>query len=104
MMLDPPINSDGNAYVPALTANEKVMFFAAGKDNPFAPGGINHLYVSERRNKHYAWGPPMYLASINCPTCFGGLPTVTANARELCWMGDRGDSYGDRDIYCAKRR
>jgi hypothetical protein len=48
-------------------------------------------------------GPPIYLASVNCPTCFGGLPTISANATTLCWMGDRGDSAGDKDIYCAER-
>ncbi len=93
-----------NVYGPALTANEKAMIFAAGKDNPFAPGAINDLYVTERATTSAPWGPPVSLSSINCPTCFSGLPTISANARTLCWMGDRGDSAGDRDIYCADRR
>jgi hypothetical protein len=80
------------------------MFFAAGNDDPFAPGAINHIYVSERKNRRDPWGAPIYLETINCPTCFGGLPTISGNGKELCWMGDRGDSYGDKDIYCAKRR
>jgi hypothetical protein len=99
-----PINGDGNAYGPALTADGNTMFFAAGKDNPFAPGAINHLYVSERKNGNAAWETPIYLASVNCPTCFSGLPTISASGSTLCWMGDRGDSVGDRDIYCAERR
>jgi hypothetical protein len=41
---------------------------------------------------------------VNCPTCFAGLPTISASAKTLCWMGDRGDSIGDKDIYCAERR
>ena len=80
------------------------MFFAAGSDNPFAPGAINHIYVSERRNKHEPWGAPIYLDTINCPTCFGGLSTIRGNGEEICWMGDRGDSFGDKDVYCARRR
>ena len=103
-LVDAPVNGDGNAYGPALTADGNTMFFAAGKDNPFAPGAINHLYVSERKNRNARWGPPIYLTSVNCPTCFGGLPTISASGRSLCWMGDRGDSYGDKDIYCAERR
>jgi hypothetical protein len=32
------------------------------------------------------------------------LPTIRAGGKEICWMGDRGDSFGDKDIYCATRR
>jgi hypothetical protein len=104
VILDPPINSDGHAYGPELTPNGRRMFFAAGSDNPFAPGAINHIYVSERRNKHEPWGAPIYLDTINCPTCFGGLSTIRGNGEEICWMGDRRDSFGDKDVYCARRR
>ena len=103
-LVSAPINGDGNAYGPALTADGNTMFFAAGKDNPFAPGAINHLYVSERKNQNAPWEAPLYLTSVNCPTCFGGLPTISASGSTLCWMGDRGDSVGDKDIYCAERR
>jgi hypothetical protein len=104
VLVDAPINSDGHAYGPALTPNGKKMFFAAGPDNPFAPGAINSIYVSERQNIHDPWGAPIYLDAINCPNCFAGLPTISASAKEICWMGDRGDSYGDKDIYCTRRR
>jgi WD40-like Beta Propeller Repeat len=102
--LPPPINSEGHDYGPALTADGHVMFFSSGLDNPFAPGAINHLYVSERQHDGAPWGPRIYLDTINCPTCFGGLPTIRAGGKEICWMGDRGDSFGDKDIYCAIRR
>jgi hypothetical protein len=101
--LPAPINSDGHDYGPALTPSGHTMFFASGTDNPFAPGAVNHLYVSERQHDAAPWGPRIYLDTINCPTCFGGLPTIRAHGKELCWMGDRGDSYGDTDIYCAMR-
>jgi hypothetical protein len=102
--LMPPINSDGHDYGPALTPDGHVMFFSSGTDNPFAPGAINHLYVSERTHDGAPWGPRIYLDTLNCPTCFGGLPTIRAGGKEICWMGDRGDSFGDMDIYCAIRR
>jgi hypothetical protein len=102
--LRPPIDSEGHEYGPALTPNGHVMFFSSGTDNPFAPGAINHLYVSERKNDRAPWGPRIYLDTLNCPTCFGGLPTIRAGGKEICWMGDRGDSLGDKDIYCAMRR
>jgi hypothetical protein len=102
--LPPPINSEGHDYGPALTPDGHTMFFSSGVDNPFAPGAINHLYVSERQNDRAPWGPRIYLDTLNCPTCFGGLPTIRASGREICWMGDRGDSFGDKDIYCAMRR
>ena len=102
--LPAPINSDGHDYGPALTPDGQTMFFSSGTDNPFAPGAINHLYVSERKNDGEAWGPRIYLDTLNCPTCFGGLPTIRAAGKEICWMGDRGDSFGDKDIYCATRR
>jgi hypothetical protein len=104
VLVDPPINSDGNAYGPALTPNQCTMFFAAGVDNPFAPGAINYIYVSERKNQNEPWSAPIYLDTINCPTCFAGLPAIRAGGKEICWMGNRGDSYGDMDIYCAERR
>ena len=102
--LTPPINSEGHDYGPALTPDGHTMFFSSGNDNPFAPGAINHLYVSERQNDRAPWGPRLYLDTLNCPTCFGGLPTIRAGGQEICWMGDRGDSLGDKDIYCATRR
>jgi hypothetical protein len=102
--LPEPINSDGHDYGPALTPDGHTMFFSSGADNPFAPGAINHLYVSERQNDRAPWGPRIYLDTLNCPTCFGGLPTIRAGGEEICWMGDRGDSFGDKDIYCATRR
>jgi hypothetical protein len=102
--LPEPINSDGHDYGPALTPDGHTMFFSSGTDNPFAPGAINYLYVSERKNDRAHWGPRIYLDTLNCPTCFGGLPTIRAGGKEICWMGDRGDSLGDKDIYCAVRR
>jgi hypothetical protein len=102
--LTPPINSEGHDYGPALTRGGHTLFFASGTDNPFAPGAINHLYVSERPNDDAPWGRRIALDTINCSTCFGGLPTVRAGGKELCWMGDRGDSLGDKDLYCATRR
>jgi len=102
--LTPPINSEGHDYGPALTPDGHTMFFSSGADNPFAPGAINHLYVSERTNDSAPWGPRIYLDTLNCPTCFGGLPTIRAGGKEICWTGDRGDSLGDKDIYCAVRR
>lgn len=104
MKLDPPLNSSGHDYGPALTPSGHTMFFASGNDNPFAPGAVNYLYVSERRNDSAPWGQRINLDTINCQACFSGLPTIRAGGAELCWMGDRGDSYGDKDIYCAKRR
>ena len=98
-----PINSDGHDYGPALTPDGRVMFLSSGADNPFAPGALNHPYVSELQADG-TWGPRIYLDTLNCPTCFGGLPTIRAGGREICWMGDRGDSLGDKDIYCATRR
>ena len=102
--LAPPIDSEGHDYGPALTPNGHVMFFSSGTDNPFAPGAINHLYVSERKDDRAPWAPRIFLDTLNCPTCFGGLPTIRAGGKEICWMGDRGDSFGDKDIYCATRR
>lgn len=101
--LPPPIDSEGHDYGPALTPNGHVMFFSSGIDNPFAPGAINHLYVSERQNDRAPWGPRIYLDTLNCPTCFGGLPTIRAAGKEICWTGNRGDSLGDMDLYCATR-
>jgi hypothetical protein len=102
--LPEPINSDGHDYGPALTPDGHTMFFSSGTDNPFAPGAINHLYVAERQNDRAPWGPRIYLDTLNCPTCFGGLPTIRAGGKEICWMGNRGDSLGDMDLYCAIRR
>jgi hypothetical protein len=104
VLVNAPINSDDHDYGPALTPSGHTMFFASGTDNPFAPGAVNNLYVSERKHDRAPWGPRINLDTINCPGCFSGLPTIRAGGKELCWMGDRGDSYGDKDIYCARRR
>lgn len=99
-----PVNSDGQDYGPALTPSGHVMFFASSIDDPFIPGAVSHLYVSERPDDRAPWGPRIYLDTLNCPTCFAGLPTIRAGGKEICWMGDRGDSFGDKDLYCATRR
>jgi hypothetical protein len=103
-VLGPPMNLDGHAYGPALTGDERTMVFASGAGDPFAPGALHRLFVTTRRGSTDRWSTPIALESIDCPTCFAGLPTVTADGRLLCWMGDRGDSFGDKDIYCAQRR
>jgi hypothetical protein len=103
-LIESPINSSGNDYGPALTPNQNTMFFTSGTDNPFAPGAINHLYVSEGKNNNSPWGPRIYLDTLNCPNCFAGLPTIRAGGKEICWMGHREDSNADMDIYCARRR
>lgn len=100
----PPINSDGHDFGPALTPDLLTMFFTSALDDPFPPGATSYLYVSARQHDNAPWGPRLYLDSINCPGCFAALPTIRAGGRELCWMGDRGDSFGDKDIYCATRR
>ena len=102
--LMPPINSAAHEFGPALTSSGHTIFFASSIDDPFAAGAVSHLYVSERKNDDEPWGPRIYLDTINCGTCFGGLPTIWADGKQLCWMGDRGDSLGDKDIYCATRR
>jgi hypothetical protein len=98
-----PINSADHDYGPALTPDGHKMFFSSGIDNPLARGAINHLYVSQRQNDRAPWGPRIYLDTLNCDACFAGLPTIRAAGKEICWMGDRGDSFGDKDIYCATR-
>jgi hypothetical protein len=103
-LVESPINSSGNDYGPALTPNQNTMFFTSGIDNPFAPGAINYLYVSDRKNSESPWGARIYLDRLNCTTCFAGLPTIRAGGKEICWMGHREDSNGDMDIYCARRR
>jgi hypothetical protein len=87
VILDPPINSDGHAYEPELTPNgRRMFFFAAGSDNPFAPGAINHIYVSERRNKHKPWGAPIYLdTSIARPVSEGCPPSAETARRYAGW-------------------
>jgi WD40-like Beta Propeller Repeat len=67
VILGEPINSEGHDYGPALTPDGHTMFFSSGTDNPFAPGAINHLYVSERKNDRGSWGPRIYLDTLNCP-------------------------------------
>jgi len=103
MMLGPPINSTGQWFGPQLVPNQNVMFFTAGADNPFSPGHLLNIYVSERQGDGETWGDPIYLDTINCPTCDSELPGIRADGKEICWIGDRGDSYGDADIYCATR-
>jgi WD40-like Beta Propeller Repeat len=84
--LPPPINSEGHDYGPALTPDGHTMFFSSGADNPFAPGAINHLYVSERRNDRAPWGPRIYLDTINCrPASEGCRPFARAARRFAGW-------------------
>ena len=99
-----PINSDGHDFGPALTPDRLAMFFTSSLDDPFAANTTSNLYVSERQHDNAPWGPRIYLDTINCPGCSSALPTIRAAGGEICWMGDRGDSFGNKDIYCATRQ
>jgi hypothetical protein len=81
--LPEPINSDGHDYGACPdTGTATTMFFSSGTDSPFAPVPSTTLYVSERQNDRAPLGSA-HLPSdtLNCPTCFGGLPTIRAGAR-----------------------
>ena len=64
------------------------MFFASD-DSPFAPGAVNNLYVSERKNdKSAPWGPRINIDTIDCPRYFGaGCPPSAQAERNLAgWV------------------
>jgi hypothetical protein len=44
------------------------------------------------------------LVDLLCAGAPGYERDLRSISKEICWMGDRGDSFGDKDIYCAVRR
>jgi hypothetical protein len=72
----------------------------------------SHIPGDCEAGKLYCYDTPVHLGvPINTAGFEGkpslsadGLELIRADGKEICWMGDRGDSYGDKDISCATRR
>jgi hypothetical protein len=98
----PEVNSPGPEFGPAISQNERQLFFSSGR-----PGNIGQIdiWVVERsKNKKDAgpWGTPINVETLNSPF-FQAMPTFRGNGQEVCFMAFRLDGFGALDIWCAER-
>jgi Tol biopolymer transport system component len=96
------VNTPGPEFGPAISQNERQLFFSSGR-----PGNIGQIdiWVVERsKNRHDVspWGTPINVETLNSPF-FQAMPTFRANGKEVCFMSFRPGGFGGLDIWCAAR-
>ena len=98
----PPVNTPGPHFGPAISDNERQLFFKSGR--PGNVGQIDIWVVERRKNKKRAgpWGTPINVDTLNSPF-FQAMPTFHGNGKGVCFMSVRPDGFGALDIWCADR-
>ena len=95
----PEVNTPGPEFGPAISQNERQLFFSSGR--PGNAGQID-IWVVERTQKSGSWGRAINLDTLNSPF-FQAMPTFSRNGREVCFMAIRPGGFGGLDIWCATR-
>ena len=97
-----PVNTSGPDFGPAISHNERQLFFSSGR--PGNVGQIDIWVVERRKNKKRAgpWGTPINVDTLNSPF-FQPLPTFHGNGKGVCFMSVRPGGFGALDICCADR-
>lgn len=95
--LEGPFKSDDAEYEPALSPDERRLFFVRGR-----PGGDADLYVAERADDG-TWGEPQPLSEINSDADELG-PRLTPDGRWLLFYSNRPGGHGRYDLWAAPRR
>lgn len=92
-----PFNSDAAEYEPAVSPDERRLFFVRGM-----PGGGADLFMAERGDDG-AWAEPHALSQVNSDADELG-PRVTPDGRWLLFYSDRPGGEGRYDLWAAPRR
>jgi hypothetical protein len=95
----PAVNTVGPDFGPAISQNEKQLFFSSAR-----PDNVGHvdIWVVERKAKSGPWGTPINLDTLNSPF-FQAMPTFGRNGRDVCFMAFRPGGFGGLDVWCANR-
>ncbi|HEX5107277.1 MAG TPA: hypothetical protein VFV95_02465 [Vicinamibacterales bacterium] len=98
----PPVNTPGPDFGPAISHNERQLFFSSGR--PGNVGQIDIWVVERRKNQKRAgpWGTPINVDTLNLPF-FQAMPTFHGNGKGVCFMSVRPGGFGALDIWCADR-
>ena len=96
------VNTPGPEFGPAISQNERQLFFSSGR-----PGNIGQIDIwvverSKNGNDVSPWGTPINVETLNSPF-FQAMPTFRANGKEVCFMSFRPGGLGGLDIWCADR-
>ena len=95
----PAVNTPGPEFGPAISRNERQLFFSSGR-----PGNVGQvdIWVVERKKKSGPWGTPINLDTLNSPF-FQAMPTFSRNGQEVCFMAFRPEGFGGLDVWCTNR-
>ena len=99
--LPPPINSEFNDQAPALSKDEKTLFFTSNR--PGSVAGSEDIWVSSRRSKNSPWRTPVNLGPTINTDRIERLRSVTADGRVMLFMSDRAGA-GQNDIWAIFRK
>ena len=102
--LGPPLNSPDQESAQYISPDDHYMFFTrcdTRSENGWANGGCD-LYMAYRVNKDTEWTVPQaFGATINTPY-YEGMPSLSADNRELFFVSDRPGGYGGLDIWISR--
>jgi hypothetical protein len=104
--LGPPVNTVYEESAPAVSADDRSLYFNRNPNglDPNQPGKVDEdLYVSDRGNRHKAWGDPMPLETLNT-TFHERNATVSRDGRLLFFSSNREPGgFGGLDLYVSQR-
>ncbi len=99
-----PPNSPSMESAQFISADGHYLFFTRCEnrsENGWAEGGCD-LFMAYRISKDSAWTIPQpFGATINTPA-YEGMPTLSADNKELYFVSDREGGYGGLDIWISK--
>ena len=100
--IGPSVNAPGPDFGPAISHNERQLFFSSGR-----PGNVGQvdIWVVERKKKQ-EWGRSVGDSHQRRYTELAILPSDADTSwqwSEVCFMAFRPDGFGGLDIWCAER-
>jgi hypothetical protein len=100
--MGPTVNTPGPEFGPAISQNDRQLFFSSGR--PGNVGPIDIWVVERKKNRKRAgpWSTPINVDTLNSPF-LQAMPTFSRNGKEVCLMALRPEGFGALDIFCADR-
>ena len=98
----PEVNTRGPEFGPAISQNDRQLFFSSGRLGNI--GQIDIWVVERSKNKTDVsrWGTPINVETLNS-LFFQAMPTFSASGQHVCFMAFRPEGFGGLDIWCAER-
>jgi len=98
--LGPTVNSPFQDFGPAISKDGLSLYFTSDR-----PGGFGNqdIWVSQRRTKDEAWGPPMNLGAVINTESSENVPALSRDGHWLFFNSNRPGGFGLQDMWASWR-